>query len=548
MAAGDTTESTVDRNKLKDRLLSMKVADGVFPTSRLEGDAARVVTEGLAKGQTDRADAAVRRTLSGTKLAPEVTGGAFSSFDRTDAIREQLEAFAAAGLGFILGGPSYAKLSLRERAGMGGNSAVTRVLVSGERILLETPRLNIRFKADASESERKAIMKKFTLEPIRSFKFASGLVQAISEHAPAREVAVMLLESAAVEHASPDFIEHIGQRYIPNDPDYGRQWHLKSIRAEMAWDATRGAGKRIAVVDNGFDTSHPDLAFGASSGWYRSTGDLADADFVSGISGMPLGNHGTACAGMATGITGNGRGGCGVAFESELMAVACLADQVGGPSGIGLQSTLARAIAYAADPSTETESVLGSDGGADVIACSLGPNGASWPMAPVLADAIAFATSSGRGGRGTPVLWATTNGNYPINLDEVSSHPSVIAVGRSTQGDQDNGSGYGPELAFLAPGVNVYIPAQGGGYQVTTGTSFACPCAAGIAGLILATNPSLSASDVRDILHKACDKVGSLPYNAEGRNHRFGYGRVNAELATAVARSHIPTSNRFPGV
>lgn len=542
MANETASSSAIDKGKLKDRLAAMKVAEGVFPTGRLEGDAVRSVTEGLAKGEHDRADAAVRRTLSGTKLAPEVKDGAFSSFAHTDAMREQLEGFAGAGLGFIIGGASYGRMSLRERAGMGGNSAVTRVLVSGERLLLETPRLNIRFRAEASEDERKSILKTFGLIQIGSFKFAPGLVQVISEQLPAQEVAVALLGYGAVEHAAPDFIEHIGQRYIPNDPDYGQQWHFQNIRAETAWDTTRGAGKRIAVVDNGFDKGHPDLAFGPSSAWYRSAGDLADADFVGGIAGMPPGNHGTACAGMATGISGNGRGGCGVAFESELMAVACLNDQVGP------QSTLARAIAYAADPRTETDSPLGSDAGADVIACSLGPNGASWPMAPVLADAITFATSRGRGGLGTPVLWATTNGNYPINLDEVSSHASVIAVGRSTEGDGDNGSGFGPELALLAPGVNVYIPSQGGGYRVTTGTSFACPCSAGVAGLILAANPALSASDVRDILRKACDKVGSLPYNAQGRNNRFGHGRVNAELAVTLARSHIPAPNEFPGV
>ena len=62
---------------------------------------------------------------------------------------------------------------------------------------------------------------------------------------------------------------------------------------------------------------------------------------------MPDNEHGTFCAGMVGARHNNNVGGCGAAPESELMLVACLTDQV------GTQTTLARAVAYAADPSTE---------------------------------------------------------------------------------------------------------------------------------------------------------------------------------------------------
>ncbi|MEM7077523.1 MAG: hypothetical protein AAF513_02740 [Pseudomonadota bacterium] len=65
-------------------------------------------------------------------------------------------------------------------------------------------------------------------------------------------------------------------------------------------------------------------------------------------------------------------------------------------------------------------------------------------------------------GLDVPLFWACTNGNYPIASDEICAHPRVIAVGRSDQDHQDNGSGYGPELEleleFLAPGVDVWLP------------------------------------------------------------------------------------------
>jgi subtilisin family serine protease len=208
--------------------------------------------------------------------------------------------------------------------------------------------------------------------------------------------------------------------------------------------------------------------------------------------------------------------------------VACLGDQV------GTQSTLARAIAYAARPSLEN-AALGTSAGADIIACSLGPNGAMWQIRQVLSDAIDFAATQGRGGKGCAIFWACTNGNFPIGSDEICSHADVIAVGRSRSDDQDDGSGFGPQLEFLAPGVQVRIPASGGGYQFTTGTSYAAPCAAGIAALAVAKHPEVTARQLRQLLRGTCDRTGNLPY-INGRNTRFGHGRVNAKRAVDEAR------------
>ena len=185
--------------------------------------------------------------------------------------------------------------------------------------------------------------------------------------------------------------------------------------------------------------------------------------------------------------------------------VACMGDQV------GTQSTLARALAYAAAPDLENPARPRSEG-ADIIACSLGPNGATWEIRQVLSSAIDFVATQGRDGKGCAIFWACTNGNFPIGSDEVCSHPHVIAVGRSRKEDKDDGSGFGPQLEFLAPGVNVRIPASGGGYQVTTGTSFAAPCATGVAALALDRHPDLTAVQLRHLMRDTCDKIGSLPY------------------------------------
>ena len=132
-------------------------------------------------------------------------------------------------------------------------------------------------------------------------------------------------------------------------------------------------------------------------------------------------------------------------------------------------------------------------------------------------------------------LWASSNGfNVDIAKDEVVSHPDVIAVGRSTNRDQEDNSARGPKLEYLAPGVDVYGATSGNSYRHWTGTSFAAPCAAGVAALALAVRPALTRIELRQLMVAACDKIGALPY-VSGRNDDYGYGRVNASRAVTLA-------------
>jgi hypothetical protein len=229
----------------------------------------------------------------------------------------------------------------------------------------------------------------------------------------------------------------------------------------------------------------------------------------------------------------NGRDGCGSAPECELLLVASRGDQV------GTQATLARAVAYAADPRLE---VAGADvaAGADVIVSSLGPNGANWALTTVLDNAILFAARQGRRGRGIPIFWASSNGNnVDIGLDQVVSHANVIAVGRSRRDDREDNSARGPQLDFLAPGVNVTSTASGGGTRMATGTSFAAPLAAGIGALVLSVNPDLTADEVCRILRDTCDKIGGVTYDAAGHHDDYGSGRVNGFRAVVRAMQSI---------
>jgi thermitase len=389
-------------------------------------------------------------------------------------------------------------------------------------LLLETERINVRLHEGDVQQAVDDFAERHSLLFLRQ-NGMSGTAQFLVQNEFATSKCLELLDDDAAVYAEPDYVERIGQRYIPSEPEFLQQWHHTAINATSAWDITRGDCVRVAFVDTGFHTGLADISADPKfSAWYRSTPGSDDADFILGLGGMPASEHGTSCAAMIASPE-NGTGGIGVAFNANLRVIACLNNEV-----IGTQTTLARALTFAVDPSLEDPSLSPADG-ADVIGCSLGPSSsAAWQMRRVLEEALDDIASFGRNGLGTPVLWACTNGNHPIRFDEVCSHPEVMAVGRSTINDQDHGSGFGPELEFLAPGVDVHLPDRNGNFRPVTGTSFACPCATGVAALLLSRDKYLSAHEVRQRMRDGCDQVGgAIPY-INGRNDRFGYGRVNA--------------------
>ena len=158
-------------------------------------------------------------------------------------------------------------------------------------------------------------------------------------------------------------------------------------------------------------------------------------------------------------------------------------------------------------------------------------------MTSILEDALNFAVTKGRNGKGTAIFWAVDNTNQPVAEDEVCSHSSTIAVGRLRNNDTEDGSAFGPELDFLAPGVNVFSTYNSGNFGSGTGTSYATPAAAGVGALVLSANPDLQWNQLLQILRDTCDKIGGVTYDAQGHHIRYGFGRLNAETAVNQAKN-----------
>jgi thermitase len=410
------------------------------------------------------------------------------------------------------------------------------------RIGIATDMLSVQLKPTLSEQEAERELAAAGLSVINRLGFAKNLYEVrTTAAADALAASVELHDNDRFVFAEPSFVEHVPTRFHPAEPKYARQWQWNNtgsdggtagadVHIEDAWDKGFGRGIRVAVIDNGFDVRHEDLAAGLDPGSGFYSDGVVGTTFTQNTDGMPDSDHGTFCAGIVGARHGNGKGGVGAAPECDLMLLACLGDQV------GTQTTLARAVAYAAVPSTEDG--IGAQEGADILVSSLGPNGADWDLTDTLDLALRFAATEGRGGKGLPIFWAASNGeNVDILKDEVVSHPDVIAVVRSNNKDREDNAARGSEVELIAPGVNVFSTTSGGGYGASTGTSFAAPCAAGCAALALAAKPGLTRDQLRSVMHQSADHIGGpgVVYDSDGHNDDYGFGRVNAAQAVALA-------------
>jgi thermitase len=438
--------------------------------------------------------------------------------------------FERAGWGFVDPNPAVADAVSRGETVPGARALRPAYLDAHGRLFVGTDLVVVQVPPGLAGRAAGRWLAEDGLTPLRRLRFAPETFEArLPAGRSLEETIRRLQEGGRYRVVEPELLEVIRGRQAPNDPGFADQWQHVAIHSEEAWLVTRGRRQngrpvRVAVIDHGMQIGHPDLAAGIVGGGYFVPDGVGGADFTpfqAGDPNFPNSKHGTFCLGMAGARRNNNLDGCGSAPECDLLAFACLPDEV------GTQATLARAVAQAADPRCEG----GRGKGADVISCSLGGSGAFWQLTWALEQAIDYATGAGRRGRGTAIFWAVAdNAAALVSQDEVCSHPAVIAVGQSDSNDQERGSAYGAELDFLAPGVEVYSTQWGGAFGAATGTSYAAPLAAGVAALVLARYPSWTLHHVRRRLRHSCDPVGGVAY-LHGRNDHYGNGRINAARA-----------------
>lgn len=328
------------------------------------------------------------------------------------------------------------------------------------------------------------------------------------------DLADAFLSVPGVDTASPALIPVRDRRLNLNDPYLAQQWHLAKIAAQSAWDKTTGNGNVIvAIVDDGYDMTHEDLksSTNIAPGQYDFTGK--DTNPAAGSQD----NHGTAVAGLAIGIGGNGKGIAGVCPMCDWLP-----------------------IRYGAS-TTDDINMFGYLKGKNVHVASNSWGYYNVPLS--VSNAIYDLAINGRGGKGTVVVFAAGNDN--INIDtykDISTSNGAVAVSATTKTDaKASFSNYGNSIDLAAPGEALWTTdkAKGGYvngkyYSGFGGTSGSAPIVAGAFGLVFSVNPSLTRTQAESIVYANTDKVGT-GYGTNGKSIYMGYGRINASKAVTAA-------------
>jgi len=278
----------------------------------------------------------------------------------------------------------------------------------------------------------------------------------------------------------------------PNDPLWSYQWGPQMIKADYAWNTNTGSDTvLVAVVDTGIDYTHPDLMANYVPLGY---------DWVNNHTApMDDHGHGTHCAGIIAATLNNNIGIAGIA------QVKVMAEKALNATGYGTSTDLANAIIHATDQ------------GAKIISNSWGSNVSS----SVIQDAITYATTKG-------VLVLASAGNSGINTPQYpGAYDEVICVTATDHNDQlAEFSTYGDWVDVAAPGVEIASTYPNNSYAFRSGTSMACPHAAGTAALIWSQYPNMTADLVRYQLERTSDDLGPTGFDGF-----YGHGRINAKKA-----------------
>lgn len=296
----------------------------------------------------------------------------------------------------------------------------------------------------------------------------------------------------------------------------------------------------VAIIDTGVDVDHPDLAgmiwsnsleiadngldddhngyVDDTHGWDFSGNDVDIYPIYEDNDPNDYVGHGTHCAGIVAAVGDNSIGVAGVVPGVVIMPVKIF------PAAIATVS--AAAIVYAVD------------NGADVISMSWGGN-YSWS---IVDDALIYAHNKGvvlvaaSGNSGyiqclypscSPYVMsvtATDHFDHVTTFSTVSDHTSVCAPGMSVLSLR----GAGTDMYSRSDEPNVHIIEEQ--YYLASGTSMACPHAAGVAAYVRSVSSGLEPDQVQAIVENSADDFVD-PYGAgwdyPGWDIYSGYGRVN---------------------
>jgi subtilisin family serine protease len=352
--------------------------------------------------------------------------------------------------------------------------------------------------AEADELARRHGLTRIASESFPLINATIGLFR-VADGRPPETVRREFATDASVRSLQPNF-RYVLQDQKSTTPTEGdpAQYALSKLRLPQAHTLAHGANVTVAVIDSGIDTKHPELA--------NSIADNFDA--LGSTEGPHI--HGTGIAGA---IVAHARL-MGSAPEARIIAIRAFGGTTGGAESSSY--ILLRSLNYAAEH------------GAQIVNMSFaGPKDAviERAIAATAARGLVLIAAAGNAGAKSPPLYPAAN-------------PNVIAVSATDQQDKlFTASNRGNYIALAAPGVDIFLPAPDGKYQMTSGTSFSAAYVSGVAALLLERSYALKPEALRMTLAKTARDLGS-----PGRDDLFGDGEADAFAAVMA----VPADSATP--
>jgi subtilisin family serine protease len=299
------------------------------------------------------------------------------------------------------------------------------------------------------------------------------VVYEIADGRPPAEVLASLSRDSRVVLAQPLQEFHtLTDAPAYNDPLYDLQTNLVALGIARAHGRAQGAGVRIALIDTGVDSAHPDLQ-----------GRIAHtSSFITAPPRRPADlRHGTAMAGLITAVANNHVGIVGIAPLARLEVFEACWQLHAADDGAACNTfTLAQALAAALAAGTPLVN-LSLAGPSDPLLTALVENG--------LKRGVIF------------VAAAAPDAGFPGSI------PGVLRAAGSEQPL--------PEGAFPAPSVHVLTTLPNAQYDFESGTSVACAELTGVIALLMsASHGRLSGETIAALLRAHEAGSPSIDVNA----------------------------------
>ncbi|MEM7534680.1 MAG: S8 family peptidase [Chloroflexota bacterium] len=389
-----------------------------------------------------------------------------------------------------------------------------------------TGTLLVNFEPNTSQTERNAIIARMSGRLVRWYpEINSAEVEIIANdntqilgYSATLEPSVSYIESNVTVYGVSDgstdervdgSAEELAEFEV-NDPDFDdptKSYAPDKIGLTAGWNYTTGSEEVvIAILDTGLNLEHPEFAGRIITGYDFVNSDDDPSDDH---------GHGTHAAGIIAAAVNNGQGTVGICPSCKIMPVKVLNE-----NNAGTWALVASGIRYAVNS------------GANIINLSLGAQASN----KTIEEAIDYAVS-----QGVFVIAATGNAASSSNFYPAALE-NVFAVSATDQHDNLwSLSNYGDYVDVAAPGHIIYstyhqMNNHYNGYIFMSGTSMAAPHVAGLAGLLLAQDPTRSVDELASLIRENADDLGD-----EGRDDSYGYGRINVH-ATLAADSGVVIS------